>query len=285
MESPRQSLRMIFPDLPGIVALDVGASDLDGEPPYSIWLDDPAFSLFGFEPSRGEYERLKAINRGRAKVSYLPHALGDGNRAELKICRAPGMTSLLEPDLAVLEKFHGFAEWSQVLERVPIDTRRLDDLAEIDSADYIKLDIQGSELRVLENGTRILETACCVHLEVNFVPFYREQPLFAELDQFLRSRGFLFHRFTSIISRSFPPLIVNRDIYQGISQQLWSDAIYFRPFSEFDQLPVECLLKTGLIAHDLYGSVDLAHLALEAFDRKTGERSAVIYRQFLGIGN
>ncbi len=285
MESPRQSLRTIFPDLPGIVALDVGASDLDGEPPYSIWLDDPAFSLVGFEPSRGEYEKLKTINRGRAKVSYLPYALGDGNRAELKICRAPGMTSLLEPDFAVLEKIHGFAEWSQVLERVSIDTRRLDDLAEIDSADYIKLDIQGSELRVLENGTRILDTTSCVHLEVNFVPFYREQPLFAELDQFLRSRGYLFHRFTSIISRAFPPLMVNRDIYRGISQQLWSDAIYFRPFSEFDQLPVEYLLKTGLIAHDLYGSVDLTHLALEAFDRKTGERSAATYRQFLGIGN
>ena len=286
--APPPPLRRLFPELPGITALDIGASDVEGPPPYASWQNDPSFSLVGFEPSPEEFEKLQAAaavaNSGnRHRKTYLPYALGDGNEAELKICRVAGMTSLLEPDLDLLGHFFGFGEWSQVVKRIPISTRRLDDLVEIERADYLKLDVQGSELLILQNGTRVLSGAVCVHIEVNFVPFYHRQPLFAEIDQFLRGQGFLFHRFTPIISRTFPPFLIDGDIYRGLSQQLWADAIYFRPFVEFDRLPVEALLRTALIAHDLYGSLDLANLALAASDRRTGQSRAEDYQRFLGL--
>ena len=40
-----------------------------------------------------------------------------------------------------------------------------------------------------------------IHTEVEFVEMYERQPLFAEVDQFLRGNGFVFHRFSSLHGR------------------------------------------------------------------------------------
>lgn len=275
-------LRSCFPDLPNITGVDVGASDLDGAPPYHGWLNDPAFQLFGFEPSPDEFAILAA--RSGPRATYLPYALGNGAPSELKVTRAPGMTSLLEPDLQILRHLHGFPEWASVQRRTPVSTTRLDDVAEIGRIDYLKIDVQGSELEVFRHGARSLAETVCIQVEVNFIPFYERQPLFADIDAFLRGLGFAFHRFTPIVSRTLRPLLVDRDLYKGLSQQLWADAIYFRPFWALSKLTDEQLLRTALIAHDLYASIDLAHLALEEWDGRNGGNRAQAYRAFLGIG-
>lgn len=264
-------LREIFPDVPTITVVDVGASPIDGDPPYKPLFDQGLAEVIGFEPSPEMFEELEAMNLPNA--TFLPYALGDGSRRTLHVCQAPGMTSLLEPDLEVLSHFFKFDEWGMVIQELPVETRRLDDIEEVKGADYFKLDVQGAELDVLCHGRNRIREALVVHTEVQFVPFYKRQPLFAELDQELRGQGFAFHRFLFLHSRTFKPTMVNNDVYAGLSQQLWSDAVYVRDFRTFGALSTNALMKIALILNDLYGSIDLAAHALNAADGQEADAS------------
>lgn len=149
-------------------------------------------------------------------------------------------------------------------------TRRLDDLVEVGAIDYLKLDVQGSELSVLRGAPCKLASTLVVETEAQFVPFYKHQPLFAEVDQELRGAGFLLHRFGPMVSRVFKPMLIRDNVYAGLSQTLWSDAVYVRRFTDFAKLSSDALLKIALLTHDLYRSIDLVALALGHVDERDG---------------
>lgn len=274
------SLTEVFDDLPSVDIVDVGASWIDGAPPYQRLIDAGKARLIGFEPAQEQFVALQ--QQAKANETYLPWALGDGRPATLHLCDWPGWTSLLELDRQLLDCFQGFGPECDPLRHEPIETRRLDDVAEVQSIDYLKLDVQGSELAILQGGPRKVSQALVVHLEVQFLPFYKEQPLFAELDQELRKAGFYFHRFAApLVSRVFKPLLVNNNVYSGLSQVLWSDAVYVRRFTDFANLPADRLWKLGFILQDVYGSFDLALLALQQADRQAGTHRHEAYLQRL----
>lgn len=259
--------------------VDIGANPIDGDPPYKPLLDKELANLVGFEP---QPEALAELNRKKGpRETYLPHTVGDGGRHTLHITRAPGMTSLLEPNPELLAHFHGFPEWGRVERTEEVETRRLDDLTEIDGIDYLKIDIQGAELMAFENGIERLKECLVIHTEVEFLPMYKEQPLFAEVERFLREQGFLFHRFSPLTSRALRPFLVNNDIYQGLSQVFWADAVFVRDFTRLESLSDEQCLKAALICHDLYGSADLVVRLLMEVDRRTGSGHVQTYMQAL----
>jgi hypothetical protein len=99
----------------------------------------------------------------------------------------------------------------------------------------------------------MLKDVLVIQTEVEFVALYKEQPLFSDIDAFLRAIGFQFHRI-STVGRTFKPLIVNNDVNATMSQQLWGDAIHVRDFMTFDQLAPLALLKLATILHENYGS-------------------------------
>jgi FkbM family methyltransferase len=265
----------LFPDTPEIHIVDVGASPIEGKPIYQPVLDQGGYRLTGFEPNPVMYQKL--LEDPHPKWTFLPYALGDGGDTILNICSAPGMSSLFEPDMDLLGNFHGFEEWSKVIDRQPMSTRRLDDIDEVQDIDFIKLDVQGSELAVLQNAMVKLKHAQVIHVETLFVPFYKNQPLFGDIDLILRKAGFLFHKFGPLVSRIIKPLLLNNDIYKGMSQVLWSDAVYVRPFNRFADLEPDELLKIARILHDVYGSYDLVQLALTCYDRKTASQRQPAY--------
>jgi FkbM family methyltransferase len=275
----RFTLYDFFDDVPDLKVIDVGASPIDEQPPYQKLFDAGHIELVGFEPDPDQYRALVALNRRRA--TYLPHAIGDGAGGVLHICKAPGMTSLLEPDMEILRHFHGFADWGTVLRTVPVQTEKLDDIAEAESADYLKMDLQGGELGVLRGAAKILQKVLVVQVEAQFVPFYKNQPLFAELDQALRQAGFLFHEFLTLHSRVFLPMMINNSVYAGLKQQLWSDAVYVKRFTDFGNLGERELLKIAVILNDLYGSIDLCALALQHADRQANTKRMDRYMEAL----
>ncbi len=272
------SLTEVFDDLPKISVVDIGASALDGQPPWQRLLDVGKANVVGFEPDAMQFELLQ--KQSETFSTCLPYAVGDGKPGMLNVCFAPGMTSLLEPDFEVLDHFHGFTEWGKVLRREPVATRRLDDIQEVTDIDFLKLDVQGSELAVLQGAPEKLKRTLFVQTEVQFVPFYKQQPLFAELDQHLREAGFWLHRFQPMISRVFKPMLVNNSIYSGLSQVLWTDAVYVKRFTDFAELDSGSLLRIAFIAHELYRSFDLTILALDHIDRRDGSQRGDRYRRF-----
>jgi FkbM family methyltransferase len=232
--------------------------------------------VVGFEP---QPEALAELNKKKGPhETYLPHAIGDGGEHTLSICAAPGMTSLLRPNPAVLGLLHGFPEWARVLKTVRVQTKRLDDIPETAQFDYLKIDVQGAELMVFENAVNGLRDALIIQTEVEFAPLYIDQPLFSDVDQFLRRQGFVLHRFAELKSRVFKPLIVNKDIYAGLSQLFWADAIYIRDFTRLDLLSSEQLLRLATVLHDCYQSVDVVLYLLLEYDKRSGTNFGVTYQ-------
>jgi hypothetical protein len=83
--------------------VDVGANPIEGEPRYSPMLAAGLCRVTGFEPQ--EEALLELQTKKGPNERYLPYAVGDGDAHTLNICRASGMTSLLEPDPATLGLF------------------------------------------------------------------------------------------------------------------------------------------------------------------------------------
>ncbi len=250
-----------------IKIVDVGANPVDGPAPYAPLMTSPQTQVVGFEPNLNALAKLNE-KKGPQEV-YLPYAVGDGTRHTLHHCRMPGMTSLLEPNLAMLGLFERFGEWAEVIEREEIDTKRLDDIAETAQLDLLKIDIQGGELMVFQNATERLRAALVIHTEVEFLEMYHGQPLFADVDRFLRAQGYVLHQFAPLVTRDFRPVLLGSDPYAGHSQAMWADAIFVRDFTKLDRLSAEQLLRMAVILHDCYRSFDLVLLLLREHDRRT----------------
>jgi FkbM family methyltransferase len=258
-----------------VKVVDIGANPIDSEPPYAGLLQRGEAQVVGFEPNPAA---LAVLNEKKsAAEQYFPHAVGDGGRHRLHICQAPGMTSLLEPDMAVLNLFHGFPDWGKVLATETLDTVRLDDVPETAGVQLLKLDIQGAELMVLQHAEARLKTALVIQAEVEFLPLYRGQPLFSDVEQFLRARGFVFHRFFPQVSRTIRPMLVDQNIYAGLSQLVWADGIFVRDFTRPEGLADSQILPLAAILHDCYQSIDLVLHLLNEHDRRHGSSVATTY--------
>jgi FkbM family methyltransferase len=260
---------------PRVKVIDIGANPIDADPPYAAMLRAGDAEVVGFEPNPAALATLDA--RKGPLERYFPHAVGDGGRHTLHICQAPGMTSLLEPDPAVLDLFHGFPDWGRVLATEIVDTVRLDDVPETAGADLLKLDIQGAELMVLRHAEARLRDALVIQAEVEFLPLYKGQPLFSDMDIFLRERGFVLHRFFPTVSRTVQPMMVNGDPYAGLGQLVWADAIFIRDFTRLDVLTDWQLMAMAAILHDCYAAYDLVFRLVTEHDRRSGAAYASVY--------
>jgi FkbM family methyltransferase len=255
--------------------VDIGASPIDGTPPYWDLLRAGMADVVGFEPNP---EALAKLNEKKGPNElYLPYAIGDGRRHTLRICAAPGMTSLLMPNLKVLNRFHGFSNWARVVATQEIDTVRLDEVEQTAGMDLLKIDIQGSELLAFSHGEARLRDALVIQTEVEFLQMYVDQPLFSDVELFLRQRGFVFHRFFTTVSRVISPLLVNNDIYAGMSQILWADALFVRDFTQLELLSDSQLLRFAAIMHDCYQSIDLVVQILSEYDCRCGTQLGAVY--------
>lgn len=268
-ENPRQRI------------VDIGARYTGADPIYDR-LRKAGHPVVGFEPDPAAAAKLNEMKR--PEDVYLPHAVGDGRRHRLHICASGEMSSLLKPNAEVLGLFHGFPNWGQLVGTEPIDTVRLDDVEETAGMTYLHMDVQGAELMVLQNAPKRLDEAYVLHLEVEFLPLYENQPLFSEVELFLRGRGFVLHRFTPLVSRVLRPLMVGNDVFAGMSQVVWSDAVFVRDFIRVDLLRDDQLLGIAQIVHDCYQSVDLALRLLTEYDRRTEKTLAADYLRKLQGG-
>jgi FkbM family methyltransferase len=270
-----QSFLQITGENPRQKVIDIGAAHIAGDPVYAPILRAGNAELIGFEPDRAALEKLNEIRR--PGISYIGHAVGDGRRHTLHICAARDMTSLLPPNPEVLNLFHGFPTWGQVVATEVVDTVRLDDVPETAGATFIEMDIQGAELMVLRNARERLRDAVVLHLEVEFMPLYRDQPLYSDIAGFLHEHGFILHRFKDMTSRVVQPLMIDNNVFAGLSQVVWADAVFIRDYARADLLNPQQLLASAAILHDCYGSVDVAHHMLKHYDSKVGGNVAATY--------
>lgn len=166
--------------------------------------------IYGYEPIPLLASALKDKYARLEKISIRQAALGAiDTTMELCITRILSASSFLESGIFA-QKYHN--EGMNVEEKINVLQIRLD--AEINRpVDILKLDLQGYELEALKGSINILEGIKLILVEIEFVPLYKDQPLFAEVDIFLRGHDFR--------------LLNLYDLYTHMDEQLTSgDAIY-----------------------------------------------------------
>lgn len=146
--------------------LDIGANPLEDDAPYRPLLDAGLCRVTGFEPQPEALARLEAAKGPHE--TYLPHAIGDGERHTLHVCAESGFTSLFAPDEAQLALLTDFPRMARVVETVDVDTTRLDDVAQLGVVDHLKIDVQDAELMVFTGGRERLRATTSIQVDVNF---------------------------------------------------------------------------------------------------------------------
>ena len=119
-------------------------------------------------------------------------------------------------------------EAALALKQESMTTASLDELGQslaLPQCDFLSLDTQGSELDILKGAEITLNNCVGLQLEVAFAEVYEGQPLFSDIDAFLRSKGFVFIKFKGF--QEYAPLVTGVES-RGEKMQVSADAIYFR---------------------------------------------------------
>lgn len=266
---------------PLLEIMDIGAMP-EGDDRYSVLVKQGLARVTGFEPNQEQLSRLRART---GPYTYHSAFLGDGNPATFRVARYPGCSSLLEPDPGVIDLFStiGAADPGgnfHIIRSENVQTIRLDDVPGCAAPDLIKIDVQGAELTVLDNGRRTLANALLVDCEVEFLPLYRDQPLFCDMQAFFRECGFVLHKFVDVAGRCFRPHTLDNPVLP-MSRLLWADAIFVRDFTRLERYSSDDLIKACAILHGVYRSYDLVSFLLQECDRRSKTRYADPYMAYL----
>lgn len=170
--------------------LDVGANI--GQFSAMIHEALPQARVYSFEPLADCCKQLKKTMAGVSGFQAFDFALGDTTgRMQIHRSDAPESSSLLP--MGQLHK-KAFPHTAQTrLETIEI--RRLDDVAgdlQIDENLLIKVDVQGTEDKVIAGGERTFARAAALIMETTFVPLYQGQVMFDAIYDRFRRMGFTY---------------------------------------------------------------------------------------------
>jgi FkbM family methyltransferase len=240
-----------------------------------------AVEYIGVEADAEECGRLNASARPGHR--YLQAVLDRAaDTRTFHVTRNPASASLLEPNHHFLSQFLELKDSFVVERAVTVNTIPLDRCLadhDIPRADFLELDVQGSELDVLMGAERTLGTTLGVQAEVEFAPMYSGQPLFADVDAYLRARGFQLFDLSRYHARrtALDPITATR------GQLLWGHALYLREDGGLDPpLSARLAVLAGLLDFTDLAGVILTRLAASAGSREA-RRAAERAREVLMI--
>ncbi|PZO38664.1 MAG: FkbM family methyltransferase [Pseudanabaena frigida] len=240
----------------------------------------PNLSIYGFDADADACDEANADIEARHinwQEIHIPLALGKAiEERTLYVTKHPMCSSLYPPNEPYLARFVRLSELVDLDFSFEIDTTTLDDFCQnegINEIDFLQIDVQGADLDVLEGASQILNDTLAIQIEVEFSHIYSNQPLFADVDTFLRKHDFtLFDIAQSYRLRKRSPI---RSTSRA-GQLLWGEAFYFRDLicENVDkklQSP-ERLLKLACIA-DIMNFPDYTLEILEYLTLQYGEDS------------
>ena len=168
--------------------LDVGAHQ--GQFSVMAHYIRPRVAIMAYEPQSAAADIFRAVLNRATNVTLHQIALGDADaEVEMNISRRSDSSSLL-PTSEELPKLFKNTE-HHATERVRV--ARLDSFPEHwqhAQRAFLKIDVQGLELQVLQGAPEALKHCAYVYVECSHVELYRGQALFDDVKTFLEERGF-----------------------------------------------------------------------------------------------
>ena len=207
--------------------------------------------IHGFDPNKDECQRLNEDAKAKGlQHYYYPFLIaGDSEKRSFYLTNKGDSNSLFRPDDQLIARFkqkycdHQWISTSETVghkETIQVGTTSLKTWAHQHSIlyiDFIKLDVQGAELEILKGAGNLLNSVICMNIEVWFVPVYKEQPLFADIDIFVRNKQFDFYTFVINTAGQYAGRVASPVSFGNINsaftqrfagQLLTADALYFK---------------------------------------------------------
>ena len=211
-----------------LILVDVGAR---GGLPQEWEQAIPILRSIAFEPDR---KVAATYVEAEHRVDFVPKAVaGSAGVRPFYRTRSRYMASLLKPDAAVTRLF-GLDQSCQVERVDQVETTTIDDVVRenhLAFVDAIKLDTQGSELDTLTGAEHtVTNLVFGIETEVEFVPLYENQPLFADIDMHLRAREFELQALMTLryLTRVGVRGLEDVGAHNTMGTLTTADALYFR---------------------------------------------------------
>lgn len=172
-----------FADKP-IVVYDIGAAG----GVYTPFNSGPRnwAQVIAFEPHRGSYEKLREKHNSEY-VKIFPFALTDHDGPVTLYAGVDGAQT--QSSLMPLEKL-GIKAKPRSVKGVRLDS--LNATLDLPPADFLKLDAEGSEDKILQGGVKMLvDNVLGIRIEVSFWQDGSHGAPFSDIDNFLTKRGFI----------------------------------------------------------------------------------------------
>ena len=172
-----------------ISILDVGARDGVGGPWNKINKD--FVDLILVEPDPEEAAKIEnELSKKQNSIVVQAAFWNDEKSLLLNLNQSPGTSSIFSSNFSFLNQFSDSNRFKSV-KKIIVKCDTIDYLIEKNQMphfDFAKIDIQGGELAVLEGGKNYIKSNVVgLEVEVEFGKMYVDQPLFAEIDIFIRS--------------------------------------------------------------------------------------------------
>jgi FkbM family methyltransferase len=205
-----------------IALLDVGASG-GIIPRWSPYRQSIAFT--GIEPDERSVPGLISSPDSRIFRSYeiIPSGVWNASgTVGISFTRKPMCSSHFSPNGPFLSRFPAVDRFD-IVGSGQIKCETVDALFAVAARriDFIKLDLEGGELAVLEGAVHTLQTCLGLHVEVSFQSIRERQPLFGDVARFLESCGMEFIDFVALLRWE-------RDSFNGPGQAIFADALFLR---------------------------------------------------------
>jgi len=216
----------------------------------------------GFEPDGRSNAEDLVCGQNYASYTFFPFALWNENcLLEINLCRKPGVSSHFLPDLNFAQKFPK-SDRFDVVGDVDVKAIRLDSV-DIKQCDFIKLDIQGGELAVLQGAEKLLPGVFGLEIEVEFLHIYKSQPLFGDICTYLAEHDLEFVDFTNLCRW-------NRQQRRIFGQCVFGDALFLKSPERIKQYFDDTKIMLSDVRRyiailALYRRADLMHRCLELF--------------------
>ncbi|MBC7409533.1 MAG: FkbM family methyltransferase [Arcicella sp.] len=239
----KKDLFKIFNPEAELTILDIGGCEGEEAIRYSRIF--PNATIFSFEPLPKNQEFINEnINKYTAtNVKLIPFAISDeagisqfyvssghpeNQSTDLDWDFGNKSSSLLPPDS------RNNHEWLKFNEKIDVPTITLHSFLidnEIEEVDFIHMDVQGAELKVLFGAKNLINKIKAVWLEVSDLEIYKNQPLRSDVEGFMKSNGFY---------------LVKSEMLGNFGDQLYLNKRYFNNFSLFF-MSAQFLFKKNLI--------------------------------------
>jgi FkbM family methyltransferase len=210
---------------------DLGSSG--GCPPPFCHIKEH-INLINFEPDK----RSESDEDGKT----FPYAIGPENLNTIYLNKRPTTSSLLAANKSVVDRY----DFSQIfknedpdifqtiaqesVQTIGLQTAFLKE--KLEKPDFLKIDVQGLSLEVLQSADQLLDDTLGIQIEVEFFECYQGQKTFGEIHSFLEKKGFEIFN-VSNLNRWFYKTSLDITRYTG--QHTFCDFLYIPSISQINE--------------------------------------------------